>query len=91
MIRKQRAAVDQKVRELSSAHVTYPGLKRFAGEARGPGGTHLDAFSPDQALGLIAGLKEAGWTPRALACTRGATGCDGTPTKENRQISSSDR
>ena len=85
MIRKQRAAVDQKVRELSSAHAVYPGLKRFAGEARGPGGTHLDAFSPDQALGLIAGLKEAGWTPPGLPKYRLVhPGCgDGTPTKEN--------
>jgi len=85
MIRKQKLAVDEKVRELSSAHVVYPGLTRFAGEAHGPGGTHLDAISPDQALTHVKGLREAGWTPPGLPKYRLVhPGCgDGTPTTEN--------
>jgi len=79
MIRQQRKAVDEKVRELSSAHVVYPGLEHFKGE-HGTGGYHKP-ISPDE----IPGLKEAGWEPPGPPKYRLVhPGCgDGTPTIEN--------
>ena len=79
MIRQQRKAVDEKVRELSSAHVVYPGLEHFKGE-HGTGGYHKP-ISPNE----IPGLKEAGWEPPGPPKYRLVhPGCgDGTPTIEN--------
>ncbi|KAL1550167.1 DeSI-like protein hag1 [Salvia divinorum] len=54
MIRRQRQAIDEKIRELSKCHIVYPGidfLKKEAGIPRRP-------IKDD-----ITGLREAGWTP----------------------------
>ena len=79
MIRQQRAAVDEKVREMSNSHVVYPGLAQFKGPA-GPGGVRKPV--PPE---VIKGIKEAGWEPPGPPRYRLVhPGCgDGTPTTEN--------
>ncbi|CAA7399261.1 unnamed protein product [Spirodela intermedia] len=55
MIRRQRQAIDEKIRELSNCHIIYPGIdfqKKDAGIPRQP----IKAED-------IPGLREAGWTP----------------------------
>ncbi|CAK9321317.1 unnamed protein product [Citrullus colocynthis] len=55
MIRRQRQAIDEKIRELSNCHIVYPGLdlqKKEAGVPKRP-------IKVEE----IPGLKEAGWTP----------------------------
>ncbi|KAL8513701.1 hypothetical protein ACS0TY_012986 [Phlomoides rotata] len=54
MIRRQRQAIDEKIRELSNCHIVYPGIdfqKKEAGIPKKP-------IKDD-----IPGLREAGWTP----------------------------
>ncbi|XP_047963672.1 histone acetyltransferase GCN5 [Salvia hispanica] len=54
MIRRQRQAIDEKIRELSNCHIVYPGIdfqKKEAGIPKRP--NNID----------IPGLREAGWTP----------------------------
>ena len=65
MIRQQRKAVDEKVRELSSAHVVYPGLEHFKGE-HGTGGYHKP-ISPDEIKGTERGWLGASWTAQVSA------------------------
>jgi len=79
MIRKQRAAVDAKVRELSNAHVVYPGLVHFSAPA-GPGGVRKPIPAEH-----IPGLQEAGWEPPGLPRYRLLhPNCgDGTPSYDN--------
>ena len=86
MIRTQRKAIDEKIRELSSAHVIYPGLKRFENAELGAGGVHVSNFiSQSEILSTIDGLKQAGWNPPGLPKYRLVhPGCgDGTPTTGN--------
>ncbi|CAN6441148.1 unnamed protein product [Victoria cruziana] len=55
MIRRQRQAIDEKIRELSNCHIVYPGIdfqKKEAGIPR-----------KVPKVEDIPGLKEAGWTP----------------------------
>ncbi|XP_042053625.1 histone acetyltransferase GCN5-like [Salvia splendens] len=54
MIRRQRQAIDEKIRELSNCHIVYSGIdfqKKEAGIPKRP--NNID----------IPGLREAGWTP----------------------------
>ncbi|XP_057438608.1 histone acetyltransferase GCN5 isoform X1 [Lotus japonicus] len=72
MIRRQRQAIDEKIRELSNCHIVYAGIdfqKKEAGV-------------PKKIIDDIPGLREAGWTPdqwghsrfRSLSgCTDNAT------------------
>ncbi|KAG6594385.1 Histone acetyltransferase GCN5, partial [Cucurbita argyrosperma subsp. sororia] len=55
MIRRQRQAIDEKIRELSNCHIVYPGLDL---QKKEPG-------VPKRSVKVeeIPGLKEAGWTP----------------------------
>ena len=81
MIRKQRATVDAKVRELSNAHVVYPGLPQFKNQAApGPGGVRKPV-----PIEHIPGVLEAQWKPPGPPRYRLVhPGCgDGTPTYEN--------
>uniref|UniRef100_A0A7S0RDS6 histone acetyltransferase n=1 Tax=Pyramimonas obovata TaxID=1411642 RepID=A0A7S0RDS6_9CHLO len=50
MIRNQRTALDNKIREFSDSHIVYPGLKFAKGAKR---------FNP----ATIPGVLDAGWTP----------------------------
>ncbi|XP_031743544.1 histone acetyltransferase GCN5 isoform X2 [Cucumis sativus] len=54
MIRRQRQAIDEKIRELSNCHIVYPGLD-----------LQKEAGVPKRPIKVeeIPGLKEAGWTP----------------------------
>ncbi|KAG8088311.1 hypothetical protein GUJ93_ZPchr0010g8673 [Zizania palustris] len=55
MIRRQRQAIDEKIRELSNCHIVYSGIdfqKKDAGIPR-------RTMKPED----IPGLREAGWTP----------------------------
>ena len=77
-IREQRKVVEAKVREMSTAHKVYPGLKEyFKPNAEGKY-TPIDMKS-------IKGLKEAKWEHPGLPKFRLVhPGCgDGLPTKEN--------
>ncbi|XP_078436762.1 histone acetyltransferase of the GNAT family 1 isoform X2 [Wolffia australiana] len=55
MIRRQRQAIDDKIRELSNCHIIYPGIDFQKKEAG----------IPRQQIKVedIPGLREAGWTP----------------------------
>ncbi|XP_057781043.1 histone acetyltransferase GCN5 [Salvia miltiorrhiza] len=53
MIRRQRQAIDEKIRELSNCHIVYPGIDFQKKEA----GIPKRAIKDD-----IPGLREAGWT-----------------------------
>ncbi|KAJ8632777.1 hypothetical protein MRB53_026113 [Persea americana] len=55
MIRRQRQAIDEKIRELSNCHIVYPGIDF----------QKKDAGIPRKIIKVedIPGLKEAGWTP----------------------------
>ncbi|CAN1137076.1 Histone acetyltransferase GCN5 [Linum perenne] len=55
MIRKQRQAIDEKIRELSNCHIVYPGIDFQKKEAGVPKKIHK--------VEDIPGLREAGWTP----------------------------
>ncbi|KAF5738880.1 HISTONE ACETYLTRANSFERASE 1 family protein [Tripterygium wilfordii] len=55
MIRCQREAIDEKIRELSNCHIVYPGIDFQKKEAGIP--------KKIIKVGDIMGLKEAGWTP----------------------------
>ncbi|ERN01460.1 hypothetical protein AMTRI_Chr03g147880 [Amborella trichopoda] len=60
MIRQQRQAIDEKIRELSNCHIIYPGIdfqKKEAGISR-------------KKVEDIPGLREAGWTPDQWGHTR---------------------
>ncbi|XP_047253892.1 histone acetyltransferase GCN5 isoform X2 [Capsicum annuum] len=54
MIRRQRQAIDEKIRELSNCHIVYPGID-----------FQKEAGIPKKAIKVedIPGLREAGWTP----------------------------
>lgn len=52
MIKRQRAALDAEIRQLSNSHVVYPGLQHFHGSKR-----------TQAPIESISGVKEAGWTP----------------------------
>ena len=77
MIREQRRAVSEKVRELSTAHLVHPGLKHFEGD-----GAKKPLEDPAR---QIPGLRDAGWTPPGPPRYRLVhPGCgDGAPTREN--------
>ncbi|XP_019457044.1 PREDICTED: histone acetyltransferase GCN5-like isoform X1 [Lupinus angustifolius] len=53
MIRRQRQAIDEKIRELSNCHIVYPGIDFQKKEAG----------IPKKIIKDIPGLREAGWTP----------------------------
>lgn len=55
MIRRQRQAIDEKIRELSNCHIVYSGIDFQKKEA----GIPRRLMKPED----IPGLKEAGWTP----------------------------
>ncbi|KAK3036879.1 hypothetical protein RJ639_031497 [Escallonia herrerae] len=55
MIRRQRQAIDEKIRELSNCHIVYPGIDFQKKEASIPKKTIK--------VEDIPGLREAGWTP----------------------------
>ncbi|XP_004248823.1 histone acetyltransferase GCN5 isoform X1 [Solanum lycopersicum] len=55
MIRRQRQAIDEKIRELSNCHIVYPGIDFQKKEA----GIPKKAIKVED----IPGLREAGWTP----------------------------
>ncbi|XP_061369075.1 histone acetyltransferase GCN5-like [Gastrolobium bilobum] len=53
MIRRQRQAIDEKIRELSNCHIVYTGIDFQKKEAG----------IPKKIIEDIPGLREAGWTP----------------------------
>ncbi|QCD97688.1 histone acetyltransferase [Vigna unguiculata] len=53
MIRRQRQAIDEKIRELSNCHIVYAGIDFQKKEAG----------IPKKIIDDIPGLREAGWTP----------------------------
>ncbi|KAA8526140.1 hypothetical protein F0562_007760 [Nyssa sinensis] len=55
MIRRQRQAIDEKIRELSNCHIIYPGIDFQKKEA----GVPKKIIKVED----IPGLREAGWTP----------------------------
>ncbi|KZV30405.1 hypothetical protein F511_20681 [Dorcoceras hygrometricum] len=57
MIRRQRQAIDEKIRELSNCHIVYPGIDFQKKEAGIP--------MPKKPIKVedIPGLREAGWSP----------------------------
>lgn len=55
MIRRQRQAIDEKIRELSNCHIVYPGIDFQKKEA----GIPKRLIKVEE----IPGLREAGWTP----------------------------
>ncbi|XP_052185154.1 histone acetyltransferase GCN5 [Diospyros lotus] len=55
MIRRQRQAIDEKIRELSNCHIVYPGIDFQKKEA----GIPKKIFKVEE----FPGLREAGWTP----------------------------
>lgn len=55
MIRRQRQAIDEKIRELSNCHIVYPGIDFQKKEA----GIPRKIIKVED----IPGLREAGWTP----------------------------
>ncbi|CAA0816744.1 Histone acetyltransferase GCN5 [Striga hermonthica] len=55
MIRRQRQAIDEKIRELSNCHIVYPGIDFQKKEA----GIPKRSIKVED----IPGLREAGWTP----------------------------
>ncbi|KAL3626067.1 DeSI-like protein hag1 [Castilleja foliolosa] len=55
MIRRQRQAIDEKIRELSNCHIVYPGID-FQKKEAGVPKRYIKAED-------IPGLREAGWTP----------------------------
>ncbi|KAL1816731.1 hypothetical protein DCAR_0521113 [Daucus carota subsp. sativus] len=55
MIRRQRQAIDEKIRELSNCHIVYPGIDFQKKEA----GVPKRVIKVED----IPGLKEAGWSP----------------------------
>ncbi|XP_057509353.1 histone acetyltransferase GCN5 [Actinidia eriantha] len=55
MIRRQRQAIDEKIRELSNCHIVYPGIDFLKKEA----GIPKRIIKVED----ISGLREAGWTP----------------------------
>ncbi|AQK65420.1 histone acetyl transferase GNAT/MYST 101 [Zea mays] len=58
MIRRQRQAIDEKIRELSNCHIVYSGIDFQKKEA----GIPRRLIKPED----IPGLREAGWTPDQL-------------------------
>ena len=81
-IKRQREAVETKIKELTNSHVVHPGLSAFRdapGRAMRPGGT-----LPPVPLEAIPGLAAAGWTPMPMRFRLVAPGCGtGAPTREN--------
>ncbi|XP_062080928.1 histone acetyltransferase GCN5 isoform X2 [Humulus lupulus] len=62
MIRRQRQAIDEKIRELSNCHIVYPGIdfqKKEAGIPKKP-----------IKVEDIPGLRDAGWTPDQYGYSR---------------------
>ncbi|KAL9663277.1 hypothetical protein QQ045_028116 [Rhodiola kirilowii] len=55
MVRRQRQAIDEKIRELSNCHIVYPGIDFQKNEA----GIPERIIKPED----IPGLGQAGWTP----------------------------
>ncbi|KAB2602006.1 histone acetyltransferase GCN5 [Pyrus ussuriensis x Pyrus communis] len=55
MIRRQRQAIDEKIKELSNCHIVYPGMEFQKKEA----GIPKKIIKAEE----IPGLREAGWTP----------------------------
>ncbi|PIA31579.1 hypothetical protein AQUCO_04900107v1 [Aquilegia coerulea] len=62
MIRRQRQAIDEKIRELSNCHIVYPGIDFQKKEA----GIPKKLIKVED----IPGLKEAGWTADQLGHSR---------------------
>ncbi|KAL3676605.1 hypothetical protein R1sor_026553 [Riccia sorocarpa] len=75
MIRRQRLALEEKIRELSNCHALYPGLeipKKEAGVPRRP--TRIED---------IPGVKESGWPPEEWTRTKiRLANSDGPPTRQ---------
>ncbi|XP_038881860.1 histone acetyltransferase GCN5 isoform X3 [Benincasa hispida] len=63
MIRRQRQAIDEKIRELSNCHIVYPGLDLQ--KSNQDLAVQKEAGVPKRPIKVeeIPGLKEAGWTP----------------------------
>uniref|UniRef100_K3WUL4 histone acetyltransferase n=1 Tax=Globisporangium ultimum (strain ATCC 200006 / CBS 805.95 / DAOM BR144) TaxID=431595 RepID=K3WUL4_GLOUD len=57
MVHKQRKAIQDKIKERSRAHITYPGLTKFAE------GRLMDIY-------MIPGVKEAGWSQATIRNSR---------------------
>lgn len=62
MIRCQRQAIDEKIKELSNCHIVYPGIDFQKKEA----GVPKISIKVDD----IPGLREAGWTPEQYGHSR---------------------
>ncbi|XP_068649472.1 histone acetyltransferase GCN5-like isoform X1 [Aristolochia californica] len=62
MIRRQRQAIDEKIRELSNCHIVYPGIDFQKKEA----GIPRKILKVED----IPGLREAGWTPEQWGHSR---------------------
>lgn len=62
MIRRQRQAIDEKIRELSNCHIVYPGIDFQKKEA----GIPKKLIKVED----IPGFREAGWTPDQLGHSR---------------------
>ncbi|XP_022898232.1 histone acetyltransferase GCN5 isoform X1 [Olea europaea var. sylvestris] len=62
MIRRQRQAIDEKIRELSNCHIVYPGIDFQKKEV----GIPKKTIKVDD----IPGLREAGWTPDQYGYSR---------------------
>lgn len=82
-LRAQRAAVEAKVRELTSSHVVHPGLACFR-----PGGANAalrpGAIRTPLPAAAIPGLAEAGWAPAPMRFRLVHPACgSGLPTREN--------
>ncbi|XP_020228062.1 histone acetyltransferase GCN5 [Cajanus cajan] len=75
MIRRQRQAIDEKIRELSNCHIVYPGIDFQKNEAGIPKKIILD----------IPGLREAGWTPDQWGHSRFRSLCSSADNATNQK------
>ncbi|KAL2321001.1 hypothetical protein Fmac_029970 [Flemingia macrophylla] len=75
MIRRQRQAIDEKIRELSNCHIVYPGIDFQKKEAG----------IPKKIIYDIPGLKEAGWTPDQWGHSRFRSLCSSADNATNQK------
>ncbi|KAK7245416.1 hypothetical protein RIF29_40261 [Crotalaria pallida] len=75
MIRRQRQAIDEKIRELSNCHIVYPGIDFQKKEAG----------IPKKIIKDIPGLREAGWTPDQWGHSRFRTSSASTDSAANQK------
>ncbi|XP_019444473.1 PREDICTED: histone acetyltransferase GCN5-like [Lupinus angustifolius] len=73
MIRRQRQAIDEKIRELSNCHIVYPGIDFQKKEAG----------IPKKIIKDIPGLREAGWTSDQWGHSRFRTSSASTDSAAN--------